>query len=315
MERKTYCSNCDTKVDFVVSIEEVTRKVKDKEYTLSVKVPRCIHCQEELYVESIDTESQQLFFDAYRIEHQLPTVEQIVSTRKKLNLTQRDFSRLLGLGEISISRYELGSLPNSSSVNLIKSILEVEVLEQQLKANKDKLSSDSIASIDKYLIKFSDIAFTGNTRYNLEKFHQLAAYFVNLAQEANELIYPTKLNKLMFYTDFNYFNKFQHSITGSIYHKLTYGPVPNYFEFKYDMNEYMEIKRDEEKTIIYPKDVHYEDVLTQEEKNVAKAVYSHFINHNSKMISDASHEEEAWLETKTGDKISYYYAHDLKIKI
>lgn len=315
MNSKVYCPICDKKVDYVVSMDEVTQKVKDKVYTLSVKVPHCIHCSEELFVDSIDTESQQRFFDAYRKDHQLPNVEEIVNTRKKLELNQRDFSRLLGLGEISISRFELGSLPNFGSVALIPSILDIKVLERQYQLNQSKLSEEGIASIEKYLEIFSDASLTGHTRFSEEKFHQLVAHFVNKAKEKNEIIYPTKLNKLMFYTDFNYYSKFGISITGSKYLSMSFGPVPNYYEFKYDQNDYIEVVRVEERTIINPKSVHYESILTQEELNVANAVFSYFGSHNSKMISEASHQEDAWQKTKIGEIISYLYAHDLKIKV
>lgn len=315
MNKKVFCSTCDDKVDVVVSLENLTRIVKDESYTLPAKVARCMTCQEEVFVEEIDVETQQLFFDAYRQKHHLPTVDHIIDIRKRLGLSQRDFSRVLGLGEITISRYELGSLPNPSSAMLIQTILEMPILEKLYALNKDKMSPSGIAAIEDYLEKNADGAFTGHRHYDEEKFHQLSAFFVKLAHEIGEKMYPTKLNKLMFYADFNHFNRFKRSITGSKYVKLHYGPVPNYFDFKYDLNPYITVNRDEETTLIVPSAHQRDDQLSDQEKTIAKAVYSFFKHHNSKMISHLSHEEEAYMKTRDGEKISYAYASQLNIKV
>lgn len=315
MSQKVYCPVCNQQVDYIASIESMTMKVKESTYTLDVRVPHCLICGEELFVPDIDQETQKAFFDAYRKDHQLPTVEDMISTRKKLNLNQRDFSRLLGLGEISISRYELGSFPTAKSVALIPSILDPKVLEKQLNMHKKLISDEGVQNIHKYLERFGSQMLTGKTKYNEEKFHQLAYYFVNKAYRDSTKIYATKLNKLMFFTDFNFFNKFGHAITGSKYIKMSYGPVPSYYEFKYEKNPYIYMIQNEEFNSILPKEIDIKNQLTIEETSVADAIYSYFSKHNSNMISDMSHDEDAWKETENWKEISYIFAKDLKIQV
>lgn len=316
MERKkVYCSQCDDKVDYVVSLEEITQKVKEKEYTLVSKVPRCIHCQNELFVEEIDSEVQQMFFDLYRQDHQLPTVNEIVTTRKELDLNQRDFSRLLGFGEITISRYELGSIPNSSSSILIKNVLDPTILKKLYQDNKEKLSLDGQTNIEKYLQKHDDLSYTGNTKFNSRKLYEVVHRFALLADQHHEIMYPTKMNKLLFYADFNSFSLRGKGITGSIYLKFEHGPVPQYYDYHYYMNSYIEMIIKEERTLIKANDVQYESVLDPAEIAITNAVYSYFSKHNGAAISKLSHDEEAYRATKDGTKISYHFANQLLIKV
>jgi putative zinc finger/helix-turn-helix YgiT family protein len=312
---QAFCPTCDLWVDYVISTEEVTQRVKENEYTLTTMVPRCIHCQTELFVMDINSQVQQLFFDLYRHDHQLPTVADVIKTRKQLNLNQRDFSRLLGLGEITISRYELGSIPNSSSSILIRNVLEPKMLTNLFENNKDKISDEGQKSIQDYLSKHDTLGYTGNTKFNSKKLYQVIHLFAKLADEHNEKMYPTKMNKLLFYTDFNSYNIRGKSITGSTYLNMNFGPVPQYFDNHYYLNPYIDLIINEEKTLIKAKSMTYESVLAFEEVTICNAIYAYFSNHNSKAISDVSHTEDAWKKTKIGDKIPYEYANQLIHKI
>jgi hypothetical protein len=48
---------------------------------------------------------------------------------------------------------------------------------------------------------------------------------------------------------------------------------------------------------------------------VLQAVHDHFRNLGSKAISDVSHQEPGYLETTTGNPISYNYADSLRENI
>lgn len=47
-------------------------------------------------------------------------------------------------------------------------------------------------------------------------------------------IFPTKLNKLMFYCDFCHYREFGLSISGLTYRALNFGPVPDHYATIYD---------------------------------------------------------------------------------
>lgn len=315
MNEKVFCEQCDKQVTYYKNGEIVTREVKDLSITLKVQVPRCIKCKQEVFAMEVEEEVQKQFFDEYRRLKGLVFVEEIIEIRTKLGISQRDLARLLGLGEITITRYELGSLPSKSSSMIIQSLRERENIQNLYQNNIDSITKKGRTLIQSYLDNTDPIKFTGNVQYSKEKFSQLTAFFVKLFKINDEPFFVTKLNKLMFYTDFNYHKKMGLSITGSKYCKLSYGPVPSYYSFKYDMNPYLEtVNTEEHVTYVLNQEVEYTE-LSEEELVIAEAVYKYFLGKNGKYISKASHEEDAWRNTIDGEDISYDLSETLKITV
>lgn len=315
MDKKVFCEQCDTKVNYYYDMEEVTMEVKDLEITLNVQVPKCIKCKSEVFAVKEDSTSQDLFFDEYKRTKGLVSKSDIELIRKNLKISQRDLSRLLGLGEITITRYELGSIPSKANSMMIESLNERSTVKKYYTQNYDLITKKGQLSIQLYLENTDPIKYTGNRQYSIIKFSQLTAYIINLFNNNDEKVYITKLNKLLFYVDFNFFRKFGVSITGSKYIKMSYGPVPSKFDYKYDMNPLL-ITNQSDENIYYDliKDIEYTE-LSDEEQTIAQAVYKRFIGFNGKYISNASHMEEAWLETEKGKEISYDLSKNLKITV
>jgi putative zinc finger/helix-turn-helix YgiT family protein len=314
MEKKAYCSKCEQKQHYFIRQEDMTRKIKENSYTLNVKVAHCAVCDEEVYISEISDQTQQTFFNAYRLDHQLLTVDEMINIRKTIGLNQRDFSRLLGFGEITISRYELGSLPNKNNAQLISKISDKKFLEEKYEQNKLFISEDGKRIIEEYLKLKGNT--TGKVKYNQDKFFELTYLFVEEAIKNNENMTETKLNKLLFYADFNHYNKVGKGITGSKYLKFQFGPVPNYSQKKYSENPYISFfKTDDDKTQIEiinkPKKWH----LSEFEIKMVEAIYSYFKDSNAKKISHISHQENAWTNADLFEAISYEYAKDLKITV
>ena len=66
----------------------------------------------------------------------------------------------------------------------------------------------------------------------------------------------------------------------------------------------------------YSSTIHLEETyFTKEEKSVIDFVISHFNRYTSKKIIDASHNEDGYKETSSGDSISYRYASKLSISL
>jgi len=314
MENKAYCSACGQKQLFLIKQEDMTRKVKEKEYTLNVKIAYCAVCDEELYLPHVSDETQKAFLNAYRVDHQLLTVDEMIEIRKKIGLNQRDFSRLLGFGEITISRYELGSLPNKNNSSRIKKSLDKKYLEEKYEENKSLMSIEGHRAVEEYLHYKNNLR--GKVNYNQDKFFELTLLFIEEANKHNEQMTETKLNKLLFYTDFNHYLKLNKGITGSSYLKLQYGPVPNNSQVKYSKNPYIQFyKMDDDRTKIEivnrPSTWH----LNEFEIKMVEAIYSHFKDANAKNISDISHQENAWTNASLFEEISYEHASELKIKV
>ena len=85
MENKVFCESCDKKVNYYITVEEVTRKVKDIEITLKVPVTKCITCKKEVISLNEEIEAQDMFFSEYRTRKGLIQTKEIIRIRKEID--------------------------------------------------------------------------------------------------------------------------------------------------------------------------------------------------------------------------------------
>ena len=156
---------------------------------------------------------------------------------------------------------------------------------------------------------------TGWSPFSVEK----TAALVALASVGGP--FKTKLNKLLFYSDFLTFHACGRSITGLRYARIPHGPVPHEYDpiFVSLAKMGMIVLEPREKgecsgDVIRPKDGADLTALSDEERRVATIVRDYFEGWSSSRIAEFSHKERAWTDVRTGDLISYEYAEHLQIK-
>lgn len=159
--------------------------------------------------------------------------------------------------------------------------------------------------------------FRGNREFSLAR---LAAMMGYLSSKGLEL-YKTKLNKLLFYADLTAFYLTGQGISGARYVHLPYGPVPDTYE---DVITYAEIAgniqvarvsstRVEARPIIGgPNAGAAFDMLSDEDRAVLDWVADTYGKYSAGEITDLSHAEMAYKNTRAGESIAYRYAEFLK---
>ena len=110
------------------------------------------------------------------------------------------------------------------------------------------------------------------------------------------------------------------SITGSRYARITYGPVPDNYQY------YLAFLKDSKSISI--EEIFFNDnaaekiisiekpdlsIFSDSELQTLLEVKKHFKNFSAKKISDFSHDEEGYIHTKNSDSISYLYAKELRV--
>lgn len=126
------------------------------------------------------------------------------------------------------------------------------------------------------------------------------------------------MNKLLFYTDFLSYKMRGMGMTGLAYKAIQYGPVPQRWDMVYGLI-------DEVSSEIIAFSSGYTGVklcselqpnmteFTEEEIGILNAVFEKFKNTPANVISEMSHEENAWKEYNgTGKSIDYTEAFSLK---
>jgi transcriptional regulator with XRE-family HTH domain len=149
------------------------------------------------------------------------------------------------------------------------------------------------------------------TRKNLEKFKQVLLYVLGkVGGKPN--VGETVLHKLLYFIDFDYYEKFEESLMGATYIKNHHGPTSvelgavlddmqkngeieavNSHYFKYDQKKYLPLKRPNLDSFSAREIEHIDDVLTR------------LSDKNGKEIENYSHEDIPWKVADDGKQISY----------
>ncbi len=149
--------------------------------------------------------------------------------------------------------------------------------------------------------------FTGYRAFSLEKMAAMVSY---LASRTSDL-YKTKLNKLLFYADFANYYLQGSSISGSRYVHLPYGPVPDSYEETLEtLNHYgvIDISKLNSAELVRSGENSAPDFLSPEEKRSLDWVLETFGDMSATQLTEISHREKAYKNTRTGEEIAYEYA-------
>jgi uncharacterized phage-associated protein len=149
--------------------------------------------------------------------------------------------------------------------------------------------------------------FTGYRQFSLEKLAAMVSYFAGRTQE----LYKTKLNKLLFYADFVNFYVNGASISGSRYVHLPYGPVPDGYEETLEtLNHYgvIEVEKRNSADLVRSGETSTDAFLTREEQASLDWVVSNYGSMSAGQLTEISHREKAYKNTRAGEEIAYEYA-------
>lgn len=147
--------------------------------------------------------------------------------------------------------------------------------------------------------------------YRVEKFKQVLLYLLERCG-GKPNVGETVIYKLLYFSDFNFYELFEEQLTGATYRKLQYGPVPR---------EFGEIVKDMEKngelTIVkanyggYPQTRYIPlkkadlNELSAAEKTVLDDVIERFSDKSASWLSDYSHDDMPWKATADKEVIDY----------
>lgn len=320
-------------------IEKVHCKYVVKGTLIEFKSNRriCDECKTPIYDEELESKIAKMAIERYNSIYGIDK-DKIIELRKKIGLSQENFSKIIGCAKKTLISYEKGtSIPNDIYLIVLKMITsDPETLLFLLKYNEDRFDKKEYEiytnKISKYLSnnkknlkednKFIPTIFNGYTKPNYNKIKSLILLL------CKEGIYKTKLLKELFYCDFLNYKEYGYSITGLEYARLPFGPVPDDYENiiyslieKNKLENITEINDNIEKNTLKsilqnPQDlleISAVETFTKNELEIINKVIEKFKNYSVKEIEEYSHQEKAWQETKTGQIISYEYSFEIDL--
>ena len=210
----------------------------------------------------------------------------LVDARIAAGMTQAELAKKLDVSQPMIFKYELKEY-QGYSLEIITSVARALNVEADLSAWMKSQKST----------------------YDEDKQKNIILYFLNTIN--NAYLGLTKLMKLLYYVDFEFYQNEKSSVTGDEYVAMPYGPVPRRAEgllekmtnngeihmeqvvFVYPQNKY------------YPKVEHDMSVFSSRELSHIENIAKRFEHWTAKQMTDLTHDEYPWQTTKLGEVIDY----------
>jgi len=232
--------------------------------------------------------------------------------RKSRGLSQEELSREICISRPSLAQIEMGN----RNVNVI----ELQALSEALSFSLDAfISNDFVADLE--LITGENQAPANKIEERISvpelKVHKFKNVLLYLLEKCagKPNVGETVLYKLLYFSDFNYYELYEEHLTGAEYRKLPFGPVPQKLNTiinqMLDAGQLKRVKTDYHgylQTRYLPLQKADLTTLKASEKEVIDKVIEQMSDWTAKAISAYSHKDMPWLASKDGEVIDYELA-------
>ncbi|MFN0203383.1 MAG: type II toxin-antitoxin system antitoxin SocA domain-containing protein [Bacteroidia bacterium] len=237
--------------------------------------------------------------------------ERITELRKIKGLSQEDLAKSLKISRPSLAQIELGNrsvdVREFQRLSMVLGFSLDDFVSKDFSANKD-LETKPEAKSKKAEERISIPSLQVN------KFKNVLLYVLERCvgkPNAGE----TVLYKLLYFSDFNYYELYEEHLTGATYRKLPYGPVPQKLDnIVLQMIDSSQLQRVKTEYHGYPQTRYLPLVkadltaLKASEKEVIDRVILQMSDWSAAVISDYSHKDLPWEVTDEGRDINYELA-------
>ena len=135
----TFCEYCNKFVSTHTKTYEDSVEVKGIPIKIVADGSFCDECERQLFDRDADNNALLMAYREYRKQKRLLQPEDIKRIREKYGLTQVSFSRLLGFGDKTITRYERGALQDEAPDTLISSVDSPKAMLDILNKKRDRI--------------------------------------------------------------------------------------------------------------------------------------------------------------------------------
>lgn len=243
--------------------------------------------------------------------------QRIAELRKCHGLSQEELAKSVEMSRPSLAQIELG--------NRSVDILELQKLSLILKFSLDDFMSidfspESLRESQDFEGKEEKVSMKKNEErisvptLQVNKFKNVLLYILErCAGKPN--VGETVLYKLLYFSDFNYYELYEEHLTGAQYRKLPYGPVPKKLDTilaqMMDNGQLQKVKSEFHgypQTRYLPLEKADLKELKASEIIVIDRVIDQMSDWSAAAISNYAHKDMPWLASKEGEEINYELA-------
>lgn len=316
------CPECMTVSGYDVVERSDAFDIRGDTVIVDATIAVCRKCGEEIGVASLDDDTFRRAYAVYRARHDLLQPEHIHAIRSKYGLGQKAFARLLGWGDVTLARYETGSLQSAAHDSTLRLAEDPDNVRQLLALNGDRLSAKQRRTLAERLDDLSEAHEAVLAR------EEAAAYGMPIGvRRLREMIvffaecpgtWRTKLNKLLFYADFLHHKRHGAAISGARYVRMQFGPVPADFYALHGLlvddasiDEIPATCGECDGTVFVALRPADRALFSEDELRTMTDVAEHFDSWTAGRISEFSHREPAWAEARDRETIPYERSRSL----
>ncbi len=291
----------------------------------------CADTQEQFTTTELDELNINQVYNQYRVKYGIPFPDEISDIRACYGLSAAKMSEILGLGTNQYRLYENGEIPSEAIGKQLRSILDPEIFIKVVRSAENQFPQSEFDKIIKKVehcthqigetTKHREVfgsyrrsEVNGYAPQSYSKLKNIILYFIDKCGG----VFKTKMNKLLFYTDFFSYKERGIGMSGLAYKAIQYGPVPSQWDFVYGLmddidHEIVPFPSGDSGEKLYSEIQPDLSALSQEEIEILDVVLQRFKVATSNDISRTSHEENAWKNyVDTKDLINYNEAFSLK---
>lgn len=233
----------------------------------------------------------------------------LLELRKNQGISQAFVAEKIGVSRASYIEIEKGA--KELTLSQASTIAEVFNVTLNELISGEKISDIKVSIKDMPEKKEKQEIRIDVPQKNLKKFKEVLLYVLEKVGSKSN-VGMTVIYKLLYFIDFDYYEKFEEQLIGATYIKNHFGPTP--VEFK-KIVELMESKGEletvkskyflHEQTKYLPRREADISVLNAKEIKHIDEVLSRLSDKNAKELSDYSHQDIPWLVAKDNQIIKY----------
>ena len=268
----------------------------------------------EVFNRNIEIENDRRLYDIYKQKNNLLTSTEIKKIREKYGLNQKDYALVIGVGEITVHRFETGAIHTEAVDSIMRLSNDPDNMYFLLLQNKKNIDESLYNTVTKKIKNLQNLKrhclididkFTiDNLQFNEEDVLDVAKNIINIYNaKVDELVsnydiipeYITnlKLQKLLYYVQAICLMAFNKKAFSSKILAWSYGPVVSEVYNQYKENHANGINS--EKIV--------KKISAGLYRIIDEVVNSYGSMDATKLI-DFTHEEEPWIETKNNEEIN-----------
>lgn len=307
-----------------IKIRKTTTEVKGIEITFDEYYRIDQNTGEEIFDRELEIKNDADLYDIYKKQKGLLTISEIKDIRKKYDMNQKEYALAIGVGEVTVNRFENGAIQTEATDAIIRLSEDPDNMYNLLTKNQINISENMY---DVFLKKVNELRklkehkiaeFNENRLINMnfdtvdvnvvsdkliEKYNkQYELLNKRYDVEINcEYITQLKLQKLLYYIQGLALHVYGKPAFSNKICAWDYGPVVEEIYYKY--------KTKGKRPIGTPKDI---KEISDGLNNIIDIVIEGYGKYNACSLIDLTHEETPWKETDrdkeiTQDSIREYF--------